>query len=710
MKQDGKRALSMWQERLDKNLSAYQPEINKMERREKQYKGDREIEPTTKRDQQKNGENKKTAHVWNITAENIDAIIDSSIPMPKVVPLWKKDEALARKIENMLRNELERMRIETINDRAERTAKKQGAVGLLPEWDSTLRTHSTVGENTLRVLHPRKIVPQDGVEDLEDMDYYFVRVPMTRHAVERRYGVTLANETEAAPELRDGTTAEDMVTLEIAVYKNEDGSIGRFVWVGNTVCEDLQDCQARRLRRCKKCGRTENESTMMLDAPLLPNGEIPEGATSRKPRKDECSFCGSRSWEDMSEEFREVPLSDLRRLGVREDIVEALEANAVQSYGDAGLYMDGAPGMSRATGAAVYESAYTTPPQSAAPTASPQGEAFGATTGIGVPAMASIGRPYNSASAETTVRVPYFKPNIYPLVMMRNVTAEDCFLGESDCDKLRDQQNTMNRLQQKLLDRNIKAGTKITAPSDSNIYIDPEDNELIRVSKMTDVGLIKQFDFSGNLESVFTHINQVYNESQRVTGVTESFLGRRDPTATSGKAKEFSASQTVGRLESRRVLKAQAWGEIFERLFKNMLAYADERRPIHFQNKEGETDYEEFIPYEFLELDEAGELYWNTQFLFGCDDASGLASNREAMWQECTAHLQSGAYGNPQDVNALIIYWTKLEELHYPGAANTKKLLEAQRMQQQQQQALLMQMQQQQTVPMQGQAMMQGGM
>ena len=54
--------------------------------------------------------------------------------------------------------------------------------------------------------------------------------------------------------------------------------------------------------------------------------------------------------------------------------------------------------------------------------------------------------------------------------------------------------------------------------------------------------------------------------------------------------------------------------------------------------------YEEFIPYEFLDVDDAGELHWNAQFLFACDDASGLAANRQAMWQECTAHLQAGAY------------------------------------------------------------------
>lgn len=653
MQRNEKKELQKWQDRLERNLSAYQSEIEKMNRRERQYRGEREMEPTTENDRRKNGKKRMTAHVWNITAENIDAVIDSTVPMPKVVPLWKKDEKLARKIENMLRNELERLPMETINDRAERTAKKQGAVGLLPEWDQSCRTHSTVGENTMRVLHPQKIIPQDGVEDLEDMDYYFIRIPMTKNAITRRYGVDVSREEEAAPDLRNGESAEDMVTLEIAVYKNEDGSIGRFVWVGDTVCEDLPDCQVRRLRRCKKCGATEAESTMMLELPLTQTGELPADAGSRRPRRDECAYCGSRSWEYTQEESRQIPISDLRRLGVREDVCARLESAFVTQEIDAGEVL--------------------------------QPEAI----------ALSAGMPTGMISPEATVSVPYYKPNLFPMVLMRNVTAEGAFLGESDCDKLRDQQNTINRLEQKILDRLIKAGTKITAPPDSRVYFDSDDNDIIRITNMTDIALVKQFDFSGDLEYVFAHLSQAYAESQRIMGVTESFLGRRDPTATSGKAKEFSASQTVGRLESRRVLKKQAWGSVFERLFKNMLAYADERRPIHYQNEAGETDYEEFIPYEFLEVDEAGELYWNTQFLFTCDDASGLASNREAMWQECTAHLQAGAYGNPTDLNALIIYWTKMEELHYPGAGNTKKLLEEQRQQQAmaaQQQAMQQQM------------------
>lgn len=678
MKDNSRKELAKWQERLDRNMSAYNAELLKMDEREAQYNGDHTLRPTTSNDKLKDGRKRTTAHVWNITAENIDAIIDSTIPMPKVIPLWKKDEALARKIENMLRNEIERLKIEGINDRAERTAKKQGGVGLLVEWDASKRTHTTVGENVLSVLHPKKIIPQVGMEETDEMDYYFVRVPMTREAVKRRYGVEVENEQEEAPELRPEGDAEDMVTVNIAVYRNENGGIGRFAWVGDTVCEDLKDCNARRLRRCKKCGMTETDA-YMLDKPLTPDGNVPEGAEKRKPRKDECSFCGSRTWEYKEEEFREVELSDLKRLGVRDSVIARLSAM------NAGSYEMPAVGLDEiATDALRPRNDMEGMNEIATDALRPRNE------------MAEMGAwGAGFAQTGTKVMVPYYKPELFPLVLMRNVTAENRFLGESDCDKIRDQQNTINRMEQKILDKTVKAGTRISCPADTHIRIDAEDGVFMPVSNMTDLALLKQFDFSGDITNEITIMTQAYNEAQRVIGVTESFLGRKDTTATSGKAKEFAASQTVGRLESRRVLKKQAWADVFERMFKNMIAYADERRPVHYQDEKGQTEYEEFIPYEFLDVDDAGELYWNTQFLFACDDASGLAANRQAMWQECTAHLQAGAYGNPTDVNTLIIYWTKMEELHYPGAGNTKKLLEEQRQAQMQQQALMLQMQQQ---------------
>lgn len=56
-------------------------------------------------------------------------------------------------------------------------------------------------------------------------------------------------------------------------------------------------------------------------------------------------------------------------------------------------------------------------------------------------------------------------------------------------------------------------------------------------------------------------------------------------------------------------------------------------------------------------------------------------------------NLQTGAFGDPHNTETLILFWTKMELLHYPGAAETKQYLE-QKLQREQQ--IQMQMQKQQ--------------
>ena len=80
--------------------------------------------------------------------------------------------------------------------------------------------------------------------------------------------------------------------------------------------------------------------------------------------------------------------------------------------------------------------------------------------------------------------------------------------------------------------------------------------------------------------------------------------------------------------------------------------------------------------------------------MFSTDDTAPLANNREAMWQEARMNLQTGAFGDPSQLQTLILFWSQMETLHYPMAAEAKQYLEQQFQQQQAaQQAQMMQMQ-----------------
>ena len=112
------------------------------------------------------------------------------IPQPKVTARRKKDEMKAKLIEDMLRNELDRMPFEQLNDMMERTVPIQGGAAFLVEGDNTQRTHFTIGELAVSTLHPKQIVPQDGVyTGVEDMDYIILKIPQTKEYIRRKYGV-----------------------------------------------------------------------------------------------------------------------------------------------------------------------------------------------------------------------------------------------------------------------------------------------------------------------------------------------------------------------------------------------------------------------------------------------------------------------------------------------------------------------------------------
>ena len=646
MKNQDEKRLRLWQERLSVNESAYEDEEARMAQREALYMGSHTITPIVEKD-----EKDETPHVRNICAELIEAQVDSNIPAPKVTARRKEDELKAKLIEDMLRNELDRMPFEKLNDMMERTVPIQGGAAFLLEWDNTQRTHTTVGELTVRVLHPRKIVPQDGVyTGIEDMDYVILKMPQTKEYIKRRYGVDVSDEGEEDPEIKgdDGSPSDDMVTQYLAYYRNKNGGIGLFSWVTDYVLIDLEDYQARRLKKCATCGAMEPaEDLESMEAPTL-DGTPPggQGTMTRRDRKT-CPYCGGTKWESAEQDYEELPNPVMRSDGSTiGGMVERVTLD--ETMVDA----------------------------------------------MGLPIPVTVQEP---------MRVPYYKPDIYPVILQKNVSVYGKFLGDSDIDKIADQQNSTNRLEAKILDKLLKSGSFVTLPPAAHIDNNAKDMKTLRPDSAGDMAMIGVYTLQGDVEQDLVYLSQIYEEARQVIGITDSFQGRADRTATSGKAKEFAAAQSAGRLESKRVMKNAAYAALFEAMFKFKLAYCDEPRPVTAHDDQGNPVYEEFNKWDFLEQDEAGEWYWNDQLLFSTDDTAPLANNREAMWQEARMNLQTGAFGDPSQLQTLILFWSQMETLHYPMAAEAKQYLEQQLQQQAAQQAQMMQMQEAQQAQM-GQA------
>lgn len=581
--------LRLWQERLSKSERAYSGELAKMDRREALYRGAREVTPLIEGDK-----TDMTRHVRNLCAELIEAEVDSGIPQPKVTARHKEDEPKAKLIEDMLRGELDRLRFEEMNDIAERTVPIQGGGIWLVEWDSTKRTHTTFGELEVSFLHPKQVIPQDGIyTGIEDMDYIILKIPQTKEYLRRRYKADLADENESEPDIRGASSKEavneDLVTQYIAYYRNSKGGIGLYSWVNDTELENLDDYQARQLKKCAACGERE---------PQQEDGEKPV-----------CPVCGGTKFILGEEDFEEVYTPIIRSDG-------SVIAGAKPILGEDGSVV-----------------------------LMPE-------------------------------RIPFYKPKIYPVLLQKNVSLFGYFLGDSDIDKISDQQNTYNRMAAKITEKLIASGSYLCLPDDADIEAGTEEQKIIRPGDPSKMSMIQVFDLEGNIAQDMNFAASVYEEARQTIGITDSFQGRRDTTATSGTAKQIAAQQTAGRLESRKVMKRAAWANMFEAMFKFKLAYADEPRPVLSKDINGNAVYEEFNRYDFLKRDDAGNWYWNDEFLFSCDKSSPLASDTEAMWQETNAYFSAGAFGDPGLTETQILFWGKMETLHYPGAGETKRYLE----------------------------------
>ena len=604
--------LQKWQTRLQKARQEYQHALDKMDESEALYRGTHKIDRT--RGSTSKNEPKDATTVRNVVAEIIEAEVSSDIPTPKVTPQHQEDEQLAKTIEDYLRDEIDRLPFERINDQDERTTPVHGGDLFLVEWDNTAMTHTTRGALSVSLLHPKQFIPQPGVYEIPDMDYFFIQLAQTKDYIKNKYGVDVSTESEEQPDARgfDKPTVDDLVTENIGYFKNKDGGIGRVAWCNDILLEYMEDYQARRIKRCSKCGM--------------------------EMQGDTCPYCGNAKSEDSVESaFPRTDESGIPMTRVIEEIT-----------------------------------------------------------------LDEMGNPIVTQREEQEM-IPYYKPDVYPVVLRRNVSCFGSLMGVSDVEMIRDQQMALNKLTSEVDIKLLAGGSYVVLPKGVQVKRTDEQFKVYEITSPEQKAMLDVITLQPNISQDMSYMQYTYQAMREQIGITDSFQGRADRTATSGTAKEFSAAQAAGRLESKRVMKNAAYADLFEVMFKFLLAYSDEPRPMTFKDTDGTPQYGTFDKMQFLKFDDAGEPYWDDEFLFSVDQTAPLAGNREALWQEARGNLEKGCFGNPQDYQTLVMFWTIMEGLHYPLATEIKQQMQRRLEEQQMMQQQAMQMQAMQQLQQRGQ-------
>ena len=543
----------------------------------------------------------------NIIYELIESQVDASIPQPRVTAVHPEDRQLAKKIEAMLLAQIRQRNFKEMNDEQERTVPIQGGDFWHVEWDPEGGFHCQMGDLSVELRHPKQVIPQPGVYDLEKMDYLFVLVSQSRRALEKRYGVRLPEEGEsdvAARTAAEEGAVEGLVTQNIAYYRNGAGGVGCFSWVGDVTLEDMEDYQSRRQWVCAGCGAT-------VDPP-------------RGGKAARCPVCGAKSARSEPVRVQALP---------RDVTLPGGEVLAAVSEGPAQPVVnpDGTLQRDEVTGEIILM----------------------------------------PGEVQPTV-VPAYSPGSYPLVLRRNVRLFGQLLGASDVDAVEDQQVAINKYGTKIQEKLLKGGSYVTLPQGVNIETTDRELKIIRLKNPADKALISVLNIQPDTSRDQQMLEVNYSWAKSTLGITDAFQGKYDASATSGTAKQFSANQSAGRLQSKREMKNQAYARLYKLMFQFMLAYADEPYPMTLRGPDGTVEYAHFDRYEFLKRDAAGQLYWNDEFLFDVDPASNLAANRETLWTMIDQKYQAGAFGPLGETASLYRLWTLLAETGYPHAEAMK--------------------------------------
>ena len=576
--------IDFWEKKLRNAITFYQGQITENNDNYATYKGTRDIYNSKG---QKANRNKTT--VRKVAFELVEAQIDITIPQPKVTSV-KGNIDRAQTIEFYIKNELDRLPFEEMNDEQERISKIIGSGLFLIEWDNSVKTRNTIGKLSVKTIHPNEIIPQPGIDAIADMDYVFLRLLESKLEIKQRYGVNVDDEPNTEQD-NDKTHNDELVSHYYAYYRNDEGYISLFSWVNNTVVQDIDNYFSRKQELCTKCGAPKTEA-------------------------DTCSECGNSKFElkILTSEKLDIPTNKTDEKG--QPILE-------------------------------------------------------------------------------TIDIDYYIPKKYPFVMIKNASDIDSFLGNSDVAAIKDQQNDLNIFTTKIREKLLKGGSIVTIPRGVNFKANDDELKIIEIDTPAQKEMIDAKSLQPNVNNDVILLDKTYEHARQTIGITDSFQGRRDNTAVSGKAKEFAAAQTSGRLESKRTMKNFAYSQLFEVMFQFILAYADEPRYYSYQDDNGNLQYKMFDKRLFIDKDAAGKHYYDDEFIFAVDESAVLSTNRRAMWEETRLNFTSGAYGNPQDLQTIAMFWQMMDSLHYPGAKQALQFAMKRVEEQQQQLAQQSQMNQQ---------------
>lgn len=280
------------------------------------------------------------------------------------------------------------------------------------------------------------------------------------------------------------------------------------------------------------------------------------------------------------------------------------------------------------------------------------------------------------------IRIPYYTPKTFPIVIRKNTSGEDRLFGQSDCEYLRPEQQAINKMESRILQKLLRAGITPVVPEDATITLNNSVfGQMIRMKPGESAAQYGKVDTTPDIGQDIAEAERLYLHAKRILGISDAYQGISNAQNESGFARQLQIAQASGRLESKKTMKYTAYAEIDRLIFSYYLAFADEPRLLCYRDAYGRIHNAQFNRLDFIEYDaRRGRYYYDDGYLFSVDQNGGVESQRAELWERNLENLRSGALGDVRNPLTLLRYWQSQERAHYPFAReNVEYFLNAER-------------------------------
>lgn len=500
------------------------------------------------------GSSERAGIVRNVTFEMIESQISADIPVAKVDSAFysAKREQNARSIERLSYAMRSRIPFEEINDKDERFTYIFGGSVFYLEWED----RDTVGTRSeavrVHLISPLDFIPQPSISNIEDMDYCFLHFTTTRGELKSKYGVKEEElglaECEYLANLDD--PLGDAVAIIICFYRDADGRIGKFVFSGELILDDLPDYYKRKIKFCESCGKS-------------------------------ASLC---SCQDPQHRYRDLDFETVTFDGKR-------------------------------------------------------------------------------------INVPYYLPKDFPIIVRKNTLGQGTLLGGSDCQRIRPQQQAINKIESRIMQKLLRAGITPIMPEGTSVTLsNAVFGQIIRTRPGESIDSYGKIDTTPDISQDIEAADRLYDHAKRVLGISDALQGTDSIKSESGYARELKIARASSRLETKKRMKQLAYCKLYRLIFQHYLAFSDEPRTFAERDTLGRTLLSEFNRYDFIEKDNDGNYFYYDSYLFTADRNADTQYQSENIWESNLQNLEHGTLGKKDEPAALLRYWQLQDKAHYPYA------------------------------------------